>query len=77
LKHEYNLKIFRFWLILMQVRTGKGKVFQICGIVALFVLIVILPVSATGIAPVTSPGELPYRQWGHFALPTKPWGLLT
>jgi hypothetical protein len=61
----------------MQVRTGKGKVFQVCDIVALFLLIVILPVSATGIAPVTRPGVLPDTQRGHFALPTKPWGLLT
>ena len=61
----------------MQLHAGRGKVFQVCGTVALFVLIVILPVSAAGIAPVTSPGVLPDTQGGHFALPTKPGGLLT
>ena len=61
----------------MQVNTGFGKVFLVCGIVALFVHIVILPVSAAGIAPVISPGVQPDTQRRHFALPTKPGGLLT
>jgi len=61
----------------MQLQTGWGKVFQIFGIVALFVLIVILPVSAVGIAPVISTGVLPDTQREHFALPTEPGGLLT
>ena len=65
-----------FELVLMQVRTGFGKVFQICGLVALFVLIVILPVSAAVIAPVISPGVLPDTQRWHLASPTKPGGLL-
>ena len=66
-----------FWLILMQLHTGRIKVFQVCDIVALFLLIVILPVSAAGIAPVTSPGVLPDTQQGHFALPVDLGGLLT
>jgi hypothetical protein len=61
----------------MQLHTGWSKVFQVCGIVALCVLIVILPESAAGIAPVTSPGELPDTQRGLFALPAEPGGLLT
>jgi len=61
----------------MQLHTGRSKVFQACGIVALFVLIVILPVSAAGIAPVTSPGVLPDTQRRHFALPVDLGGLLT
>ena len=61
----------------MQLHAGRGKVFQVCGIVALFVLIVILPVSAAGIAPVISPGVLPDTQQGHFALPSEPGELLT
>ena len=48
----------------MQVHTCRGKVFQVWGMVTLFVLIVILPVSAAGIASVTSPGVLPYTQGG-------------
>ena len=60
----------------MQVHAGRGKFFQVCEIVALFVLIVILPVSATGIAPVISPGVLPNTQRGHFALPAELGGLL-
>ena len=66
-----------FWLVLMQVHTGRSKIFQVCGIVALFVLIVILPVSASGIDPVTSSGVLPDTQRGHFALPIDLGGLLT
>jgi len=61
----------------MQLHTDKGKVFQVCRIVALFVLIVILPVSAAGIAPVTSPGVLPDTERGHFALPVDLGRLLT
>jgi len=61
----------------MQLHTGRSKVFQVCDIVALFVLIVILPVSAAGIAPVTSPGVLLDTDRGHFALPAEPGGLLT
>ena len=61
----------------MQLHTGRSKVFQVCEIVALFLLIVILPVSADGIAPVISPGVLPDTQRGHFALPVEPGGLLT
>ena len=61
----------------MQVHAGRSGVFQVCDIVTLFVLIVILPVSAAGIAPVISPGVLPDTQQGHFALPTEPGGLLT
>jgi hypothetical protein len=74
LKHEYNLKIFGFWLFLLQVHAGRGKVFQICGIVALFLLIVILPVLAAGIAPVISMGVTPDTQRGQFTLPSEPGG---
>ena len=56
--------MFRLGQILMQLHTGRSKVFQVCGIVAVFLLIVILPVSAAGIAPVTSPGVLPDTQGG-------------
>jgi len=61
----------------MQLHTGRSKILQVCDIVALFVLIVILPVSAAGIAPVTRPGVLPDTQQRHFALPPEPSGLLT
>ena len=61
----------------MQVHTGRSKIFQICGIVALCMLIVILPVSSAGIAPVTSTDVLPDTQQGHFALPVDLGGLLT
>jgi len=40
-------------------------------------LIVILPVSAAGIAPFTNPGVLPDTQRRHFALPVDLGGLLT
>jgi hypothetical protein len=63
-KYQSNRKMFGVGQILMQVHAGRGKFFQVCEIVALFVLIVILPVSATGIAPVISPGVLPYTQGG-------------
>jgi hypothetical protein len=55
----------------MGIQVGKGKIFQIC------VLVANLPVSAAGIVPVTSLGVLPDTQLGYFALPTKPGGLLT
>jgi len=61
----------------MQVRTGSGKIFHVCGIVALFLHIVILPVSASGIASVPCPDVLPDTQRGHFALPVELGGLLT
>ena len=58
----------------MKVHSGLNKIFQICGILAVFVLIVILPVSAAGFAPVISPGVLPYMQREHFTLPAEPGG---
>jgi len=61
----------------MQVHTGRSKVSHVCGIVSLFFLIVILAVSAAGIAPVTSPGVLPDTERGHLALPAELGGLLT
>jgi len=61
----------------MQLHTGWSKVFQVCDIVALFVLIVILPVSAAGITPVINPDVLPDTQRRHFALPVDLGGLLT
>jgi len=64
-----DIKNIQIRLVLMQLHTGRSKFFQVCGIVALYVLIVILPVSAAGIAPVTNPGVLPDTQRGHFALP--------
>ena len=69
-----DIKNIQIRLIFMQLHTGRSKIFQVCGIVALCGRIVILPVSAAGIAPVMSPVVLPYTQQGHFALPTKPGG---
>jgi hypothetical protein len=54
----------------MKEQVGKGKIFQIC------ILVAILPVSAAGIAPIINPDVLPDTQLGHFTMSAEPGGLL-
>jgi len=52
----------------MGIQVGKGKIFQIC------VLVANLPVSTAGIAPVTNPDMLPYTQRGTSSCQQNPGG---